>query len=235
MGRRTLLLIASLLIAAVGTALIALYVRGADARAQEGTEQVKVAFAAKSITAGSKVDDLLKQTDVFTSRTVARASLPGDPINSVDILRGQVALVGIVEGAPLQQAMFGRSTGTLGTVGISKRGVGVSFELTDPQRVAGLLSPGMFVEVYSVPKDGDAKLALGNSVEVLQIGTENVGSLGSPQSAAQQAVNPNADQVPRAILTFDLTRAQALELLKDKRDGDLALGLLGNQPVAAGD
>ena len=40
MGRRTLLLIASILVAALGTALIWLYVQGADTRAQAGEAQV---------------------------------------------------------------------------------------------------------------------------------------------------------------------------------------------------
>ena len=45
MGRRTLLLIASILVAALGTALIWLYVQGADSRAEATTTQVEVVVA----------------------------------------------------------------------------------------------------------------------------------------------------------------------------------------------
>jgi pilus assembly protein CpaB len=232
MGRRTLLLIASILIAAVGTALIALYVRGADARAQEGTQRVTVAFATKNITAGSRVDVLLTQ-DYFTSKTVSRDSVPDDAIGTIDIVAGEVAQVGIVKDAPLQQSMFGKSTTDPGTVGISKDRVGASFELTDPARVAGLLSPGMLVRVYYLPKDGaGAKVAV-SSVKVLQIGTQTTGSSDSAVAAAQRATNPNADQVPRAILTFDLKDSDERKLLAFERDGSLSLGLLGDQTGSA--
>ena len=48
MGRRTLLLIASILIAAVGTALIGLYVRGADNRAQQTEGMVSALVATET-------------------------------------------------------------------------------------------------------------------------------------------------------------------------------------------
>src|SRR4051812_28822141 len=55
MGRRTPLLIASILGGALGTALIWLYVQGADTRAQAGETQIQVYVAAGSVSAGSRV------------------------------------------------------------------------------------------------------------------------------------------------------------------------------------
>ena len=52
MGRRTLLLIASILVAALGTALIWLYVQGADTRAVSGETEVPVYVATRNVSMG---------------------------------------------------------------------------------------------------------------------------------------------------------------------------------------
>src|SRR4051812_11096902 len=56
MGRRTLLLIASILVAAVGTALMGLYVRGADSRAQQTEGMVDALVATTTIAAGPSLE-----------------------------------------------------------------------------------------------------------------------------------------------------------------------------------
>ena len=61
MGRRTLLLIASILVAALGTALIWLYVQGADKRAAAGTAQVQVLVAANTVRAGQPASQVQPQ------------------------------------------------------------------------------------------------------------------------------------------------------------------------------
>ncbi len=53
MGRRTLLLITSVLLAAVGTAFVAVYVRGADNRATEGQALGSYVVAVREIAAGA--------------------------------------------------------------------------------------------------------------------------------------------------------------------------------------
>ena len=228
MGRRTLLLIASILIAAVGTGLVAVYVRGADTRAREGTTQVTVYFAAKLIPVGTK-GSALNGGDSLQPRTVALNSVPGDAVSSPEQVANEVTAVPIVQGAPLQKSMFSTSGISPASQSAPSPGrIGASFELTDPQRVANMLQPGMMVTVYNVPKDGKVGVAVPR-VKVLQIGTEQVGSSASPGSAASRAANPNADQVPRTILTFDLKPQDELVLLKYKRDGELALGLPGDQ------
>ena len=57
MARRSALLIAAVLIAALGTAMILLYVKGIDDRAAQGQELVEVLTATEAIEAGDvKVD-----------------------------------------------------------------------------------------------------------------------------------------------------------------------------------
>jgi len=56
MDRRKVLLIVATLVAALGTALVFLYVRGADVRAEERFETVKVLRAVQSIEAGEAIE-----------------------------------------------------------------------------------------------------------------------------------------------------------------------------------
>ena len=57
MDRRRILLIIAAVIAAMGTLLVFLYVRSADARAQDSVEAVQVLTASQPIAAGESYDD----------------------------------------------------------------------------------------------------------------------------------------------------------------------------------
>ena len=77
MGRRTILLIAALVVAALGTALVFMYANRADERAQAGTEQVEVLVATAGIAAGTT------GAAVAESGTVELRTLP-----AASVLRG---------------------------------------------------------------------------------------------------------------------------------------------------
>jgi pilus assembly protein CpaB len=227
MGRRTLLLIASILVAAVGTALVALYVRGADARAREGTEQASVQFALRDIKVGTPVDQVFNGENAGV-KTVAVNSVPTNAISDISGITGQTT-VAIVAGAPLQRSMFGKVAAASNGLGLDPDRVAASFELSDPQRVAGVLQPGLFVSVYSVPTNGRVRQLL-KSVKVLQIGTQTSASSSSTTSTSDRT-SANADQVPRAVLTFNLRDEDEIKMLAAQQRGDLVLGLLGNQEI----
>ena len=57
MDRRRILLIVAVIVALLGTALVFLYVRGADARANERFDTVNVLRAVAPIEAGESIDD----------------------------------------------------------------------------------------------------------------------------------------------------------------------------------
>ena len=59
MDRRRILLIIAAVVAALGTLLVFLYVRNADARAQESVDAVQVLTVSQPITAGESYDDAL--------------------------------------------------------------------------------------------------------------------------------------------------------------------------------
>ncbi len=92
MGRRTILLITALVVAALGTVLVFLYVQSADDRAAEGQAQVEVLFATQEIPVG-QTSESASANGAFELRTVAQNSVADGAISSIDPIAGQVALV----------------------------------------------------------------------------------------------------------------------------------------------
>ena len=114
MGRRTLLLIASILVAALGTALIWLYVQGADTRAVSSENQVPVYVAAAPLTAGQQVTSQIAQIKQFPQSLVA--GLGGSLVTSTAQIHGY-AKTDIAPGLPLLTSQFTGQPGDAGAGG----------------------------------------------------------------------------------------------------------------------
>jgi pilus assembly protein CpaB len=244
MGRRTLLLIASILIAAVGTALIGLYVRGADSRAQESEGAVSALVATRTIPVGATVEQAL--------RAMKSAPVPGRM--AVDGFRGSAArenLRSTLKDTVVKQAinpeqvvlesMFG-AAGDVTSSGISKD-FGVAVELTDPARAAGLLTPGSRVKIYLIPTEAEPEIKqrvtrpggqltldpelrmpviLENAL-VMRIGNSSL----TPAVRSTRSTN-QSDNVPRTIVTLDLTQAEADAVVSAQSFGDLYFAVHGS-------
>src|SRR4051794_4826700 len=103
MGRRTLLLIASILVGALGTALIWLYVQGADNRAAAGTAQGQVLVAANTVKAGQPASQVRPEQRLMPQTLVNSlgGALLTDPAQIKGFTRTEV-----VAGLPLVQDQF---------------------------------------------------------------------------------------------------------------------------------
>jgi pilus assembly protein CpaB len=235
MGRRTLLLITSILVAAVGTALIAIYVRGADSRAQGNQQLVSVLVVQKDVAAGVRVQDAANQAS-WTTQERRRGDLPADALSSTAAIQGQSTVGPLLSGQILQAGMFS-AAGKAAPVGISPTKLGTSFQLTDPERAAGLLVPGEMVTVFGTKTQGvttPTTSVILPKVRVIQIGTEGIDTSATSTATTGSAANGSAangsaaDAVPRTVITFDLTSAEAIKLLDADAVGDLTLGVLGS-------
>jgi pilus assembly protein CpaB len=102
MGRRTLLLISSILIAAVGTALVAIYVRGADERAEKGASLVTVLVARQEVAASTSVRNAV-DGQYFEPARVLRREKATDAYTSVTQLQS-LAEAGEVTRGPISPA-----------------------------------------------------------------------------------------------------------------------------------
>jgi pilus assembly protein CpaB len=200
MGRRTLLLIASILVAALGTALIWLYVQGADTRAEAGEGQIPVFVAARSVSAGDQVSPALARRQGFPV-SVARA-FGTDLVTSPAEVTG-FAKTPVVANMPLLKSQFSADqTPPTPAVALAKNEVAMQLTLPDPQRLAGLLEPGSRIRVYAPmqTKSGNGIGVLFQNVRVLTSGPATNTTTGAKAN------------VPQAIVTLALNSRQARAL-----------------------
>jgi pilus assembly protein CpaB len=224
MGRRTLLLIASILVAALGTALIWLYVQGADTRAVSSESQVPVYVAAQPLTAGQQVGPQIALVKQFPQSAVA--ALGANLVTNTSEIKG-FAKTDIAPGLPLLTSQFtGQQVSPAPAVNLGPDEVAMQVTLPDPQRLAGLLQPGSHIRVYAQMKGkGSSTSGVGvlfQNVRVLSVGpaTGTAGTSGTTGTA-------KAD-VPQAIITLALKDKQpkALVLAMGSGGGTLWFGLL---------
>jgi pilus assembly protein CpaB len=234
MGRRTLLLTASLLVAALGTALVWLYVLGADRRAESRYDYVKVWVALQDIPSGTDNATLrtkVEQRDFFVG------SKPDGAVTKLDDVRGQVVRGTIHKGEPLVAAQFGATTDTPDLIGQDPKKMAISVQLADPNRVAGFLRAGSHVAVFLVDPDY-AKTGEGQHRAKVILAAVKVLTTGSTQTVPQptktdSATATTAEQVSTAIVTLEVDQDQATKLLLGQKSGELYFTLLGEKATAS--
>jgi Flp pilus assembly protein CpaB len=243
MGRRTLLLITSILVAAVGTALVALYVRSADVRARDEEKRFSVLVAERDISpdeTGRDVASTAVRAVDYPASLVPKGAYPGTNEGRNRLARDHgddKPRTTILANQVVQASMFGKGQDTASR-GVTKGQVGVSVQLADPNRVAGIVGPGSMVAVYGIfsedNKDPLIKLLI-PEVTVIGVGSQGVTPVTStqaPKNAGGQGVA--AEVVPNAIVTLSATPAQAMALGLAQSEGELLLALRGEQPDLAG-
>jgi pilus assembly protein CpaB len=230
MGRRTVLLIVAVLIAAAGTALILMYVQGINARAVEGQERVEVLAATDQIDAGEKFSDAQAAGKIDTVE-IARDDMVDGALASADSITDEVALSTIYPDEQILAQKFGMPEDAQ-TLPIPDGMMAVSVELTDPARVAGFVNPGsrvaLFVSVDPelITEDGTKPLPaytdlLLPDVQVVGVGDTTVHTTTKTDEEGQQTT----EEIPRTILTLAVNTEDAKKVVFSARNGELALGL----------
>ena len=148
MDRRRLLLIIAAVVAAFGTLLVFLYVRSADARAQESVDAVDVLTVSQPIASGESYDDALTAGKIVP-QGVARSQLLANVQTNPDALKGTVALQSMFPGEQVVSDKFGANAAEAASpLGIPEGKMAISVNLTDPDRVAGFVNPGSEVAIF---------------------------------------------------------------------------------------
>ncbi len=149
MDRRRILLIVAVIVALLGTALVFLYVRGADARANERFDTVNVLQAVAPIEAGESIDDAAA-SGKLALQPVAEDYLLPNYQTSVEALSGSVATVRILPGEQIVSDKFGAAAEVEGgsALTIPKGMIAISVSLSDTARVAGFINPGTNVAIF---------------------------------------------------------------------------------------
>ena len=181
MRRRWLLLIASILIASIGTALVAMYVNQADSRAQAGQQTVHVVVAVKPVEAGDTAA-AADANGAFEERTIVRSAVAPGAITSVGAIHGQTATVRILPGEQILAAMFSHK-GTQSPLDIPPGQYAVAIQVDDPGRVAGYVTPGSTVAVFVTPENAHSHQVL-PAAKVLAVGPNPGSGSATPTSGA---------------------------------------------------
>lgn len=242
MGRRTVLLVVAVLIAALGTTLVFVYANNANDRALADQKPVKVLFAKSAIAPGVSASDASK-AGAFELREIASKSVAPGALSDITPIADKVALAQIFPGEQIIAAKFG-DRGAISSLPIPGDKVGVSVQLGDPARVAGFVQPGSNVAVFVTMTGGQGGATAQNQqaqnftrvllpkVEVIAVGPSTFTTTTSSNSSTGQT---NTEQVPKAILTLALDQVDAQKLIYASQNGQLYFALLtADSKVAPG-
>ena len=225
MGRRTVLLVAAVVVAALGTTLIYFYVNRTDERALKDQQTVDV-LVAKSIIRAGTTGLAAEQAGLLRFEPVPQRYVIEGALRSSGEISGLVAVADIFPGEQIVKAKFVQP-GAGGALPIPSGKVGMSFQLGDPQRVAGFVRPGADVAIFLTintnkptgggPPTTETRLLL-PKVSVLAIG---------PTTLRPATGNDaNKEQVPTAILTLALDQVQGQKMVYAAQHGQLYFALL---------
>jgi pilus assembly protein CpaB len=232
MDRRRILLVAAVLVAAMGAALVFLYVKGADTRAEQRFDTVKVLRATALIEPGEKVEDA-QAAGKLALQSVAKDELLDGYQQGTENLAGTVALDPIYPGEQIISAKFGTTAAAQSSLQIPESKLAISVNLTDPARVAGFVNPGSEVSIFlsgTDPESGQQfTRLLMDRVTVLGVGsTTPVSKTTTDESGAS-----TTEELPRTLLTLALDQKQAEKVLYSVSVGELAFGLLTDKSTVS--
>lgn len=225
MDRRRLLVVGAAVVAVLGVALVLVYARGADQRAQEKYDGVDVLVATQPIGAGESVATA-KAAGKIGTETVARADVLDDAQTSYSGIEDQVALVTIYPGEQLITDKLGSSADAAATLPIPAGKMAVSVNLTDAARVSGFLEPGSQVSVFLNGTDSGT----GQPFTRLLLPRVTVLGVGSTAPVATTTTDdggqPTTEELPRTLLTVAVDQKEAQKVLYASTNGELAFALL---------
>jgi len=228
MGRRTVFLIASVLIALVGTLLVFSYANNADKAAAAGQEPVEVLVATETIPAGTSASAIESSGDTEL-KTLPRASVPEGALSDLSSVDSLLNAVPIYEGQVLIKSQFTGSDSTTALT-LPPGTMAMSVELEDPERVAGFLTPGSEVAVFATVELEDTESTeRGRETDVI-IDRVTVVAVGpSTLRPADESDNEvNSEDIPTAIITLAVTTDEGKRLAAVYSSGDLHFALLNS-------
>jgi pilus assembly protein CpaB len=226
MGRRTILLIVAALIAALGSAMVFLYVRGADDRATEAQAPVQVLKAVAQINPGETLDQAQAAGKIELG-TVPRAQVLPGAVNSIEGIGAQVALSSVFPNEQIIAGKFG-AQGEQELLTLPDGQLAISVTLSDTGRVAGFVVPGDEVAIFLNGEIGGGKTGvrlLLPRVKVIAIGSTTVISTTTTNPQGAQTT----EQLPRTLFTLAVDQPDAEKIMLAATTGELSFGYLNDK------
>lgn len=220
MGRRSVLLVAALVVAALGTTMVFFYVNGVNDRALAKQRPVSVQVAKNLIQPGTSVAAAIRAGD-FASKTISGADQVVGAMGELAPITGLAATTTIYPGDQITKEKFGVAEAT-STVPIPANTLAVSVALSDPAQDAGFVTPGSHIALFltsPLGKNGGGTRVLLPDVEVLAVGD---------RTTVPAATNgTETSQVSKRILTLAVDQVDYQRVVFARTSGELSLGLLG--------
>jgi pilus assembly protein CpaB len=229
MDRRRLLLILAVFVAVIGTALVFLYVKGADKRANNQYANVTVLKATANIAPGETYDSAL---------SAGKVSLQGVPKNQLiegyqtttTALKGKIASVQIFAGQQIITSQWGDGSNVSASTNlpIPKGMIAISVQLSDPDRVAGNVYAGSRVAIFTTGLGGPGKPAkaptAGKGDETaLMLPNVLVLNVGDPAQSTATTTTTDGTQttetLPRTLLTLAVDQKDAQKIILAAKTG----------------
>ncbi len=226
MGRRTVLLIVAALIAALGSAMVFLYVRGVDDRATEAQAPVQVLKAVAPIKPGETLDQAQAAGKLQLGAVPRAQVLPG-AVNSIEGIGSQVALSQVFPNEQIIAGKFG-AQGEQELLTLPDGQIAISVTLSDTGRVAGFVVPGDEVAIFL---NGD--IGGGQSGVRLLLPRVKVIAIGSTTVISTTTTNPQGaqttEQLPRTLFTLAVDQQDAERIMLAATTGELSFGYLNDK------
>ena len=223
MSRRTLLMISSILIAAIGTALIGLYVRQVEVRAERRLAGVTVLMATRTIPRGMLVSEALQQGSMAARTMAAEYAAGALPMEALNENLSQYLTHTVFTDTVIRPDMLGRSL--IRHQDLTK-GMGMTVELLDPNRAVGMLMPGDQVAIFVTRTGGAAGPTVQTVLKRVTVvsvgGRKNLGPTASPPTAGPS----ESDDVAGAIVGLDVSRAQVIAVRRAEAQGVLSFAVI---------
>ena len=230
MGRRALLLIAALLLAAIGTGVLFVFLQATTKSASGPTTsagRTRVLVPEAAVPAGTKIDASVRFTFVSVDAPSARAARM---LTDAKALQGLVANQLLPALVPVTAGQFGGAVQETTGLLLPKGSMALTVELSDPNKVSTFLRKGSKVAIFVLDPDPapqgkahEARLIL-PQVTVLTIGTSVT---IVPRSTATAGAGSTSRPTNQSLVTLQVTQDEAGKLLVAQQAGDLYFTLLG--------
>jgi pilus assembly protein CpaB len=239
MGRRAVLLIVAVVIAALGAGMVYLYATGANNRAMAAQQPVQVLQAVSQISPGETLSSA-QSAGKLQLGSVPKADVLQGAVNGLGAMGNDVALTTIYPGEQITTNKFG-APGDQSNLTIPKGDIAISVSLTDTGRVAGFVSPGNDVAVFvnttatgsttgsSTASQDESRLLL-PKVQVIAIGaTTTVAKTTTDTTSGTQTT----EQLPNTLFTLAVNQKDAEKILYAADHGTLNFALLNAKSKVA--
>jgi pilus assembly protein CpaB len=244
MKRRLLIIVLALILAAVGTAGVLSYVRGANARAIAGMRAVSVLVAQKKITSGTTAGSALR-SGMLASQTLPASSVPANALSAITGEESSLVLSADLQpGQLLLRPMLVTPAQTTSGLAIPPGMMALTLAFCLPEVVAGAVQTGSEVAVFDTVGNSTITAQPGcagthaeitgtiktrvvlTRVQVLSVGAASSAGTAGASTASALAGGSSASSGGATLVTLAVTQAQAEQLIQMTETGMPYLALL---------